>query len=97
MREILLDGRDFTSRGVAHDLLQARLDLPAYYGRNLDALFDCLTELGEPTHITLTYAEALAEGLGAYGSLLIRVLADAARDNPRLTLDISREEMPGVL
>ena len=44
MEIIILDGkcmRDFES---AHDYLSRVLRLPEYYGRNLDALYDCLSE-----------------------------------------------------
>ncbi|MBQ2665490.1 barstar family protein [Methanobrevibacter sp.] len=39
---MLLDGKLIKQRG--HDYLMEALDLPDYYGKNLDALYDCLTE-----------------------------------------------------
>ena len=41
---VVLDGRGMTDRKVVHDELKKQLMLPDYYGRNLDALFDVLTE-----------------------------------------------------
>ena len=38
-----LDGKLIKKEG--HDYLIKALDLPDYYGKNLDALFDCLTEM----------------------------------------------------
>ncbi|MDL2318519.1 barstar family protein [Eubacteriales bacterium OttesenSCG-928-A19] len=88
MREIQLDGRDMPSREVAHAYLRNRLGLPGYYGRNLDALYDCLTDIGEPTRITLEHADALTETMGRYGVLLTRVFEDAAAHNPNVRFEM---------
>ena len=44
MDTIIIDGAAMTTRDAAHSHLALRLGLPDYYGRNLDALYDCLTE-----------------------------------------------------
>ena len=44
---IILEGKAMTDRPAAHSHLAERLDLPVWYGRNLDALYDLLTEIGE--------------------------------------------------
>ena len=38
MKTILLDCRLMTGREEAHTYLARKLELPAYYGKNLDAL-----------------------------------------------------------
>ena len=43
--EIILDGRTIDSRETLHQRLFELLHFPAWYGRNLDALHDCLTDL----------------------------------------------------
>ena len=40
-----IDCRELTSRAAAHDCFARVFALPAFYGRNLDALYDVLTEL----------------------------------------------------
>ena len=45
MKVFLLDGKDMTSLDAAYDVISRELSLPEYFGRNLDALYDCLTEL----------------------------------------------------
>lgn len=40
-----IDCRELTSRTAAHDCFARVFALPAFYGRNLDALYDVLTEL----------------------------------------------------
>lgn len=51
MRTITLDLERMTSVPALHKYLRSALALPAHYGANLDALYDCLTEIAEPTQI----------------------------------------------
>ena len=48
-----LDGRLMTDRTATHEYLKDKLALPDYYGKNLDALYDLLTEPGFSTQITI--------------------------------------------
>ena len=41
--KIVIDGNQITSKEDLHKILKRELELPDYYGNNLDALFDCLT------------------------------------------------------
>ena len=43
----------FMDKESLHAALQHSLSFPNYYGANLDALYDCLTELEEDTHLIL--------------------------------------------
>ena len=49
--QIHLNGNDITNREQLHDALSEALELPEWYGRSLDALYDCLTDLSVPTTI----------------------------------------------
>ena len=80
------DGSAIVTREQLHDALAAQLALPAYYGRTLDALHDCLTDIFEPTEIRLVHAAALADRLGLYAEVLHDVLRDACEENQRLQL-----------
>lgn len=55
-----------------------------WYGNNLDALNDCLGEVGEPTQIIVRFAPMLEQTLGDYGIRIIRVMQRAAEENPNL-------------
>lgn len=74
-----LDGRKMTDRETLHTYLAETLALPAYYGRNLDALHDCLTEMKE-VEIEVTHREEMLAALGKYGEALLRLFADAERE-----------------
>ena len=85
---IMLDGKVMTDRPSAHSHLAQMLDLPTYYGRNLDALYDVLTELGEETQIILVDPAAVVENLGKYGEALLSTMQEAAEENPNLTITL---------
>lgn len=77
MRRIELDGRKMDSRALAHQHIREALQLPDYYGANLDALHDCLGDM-ESSHITLRYPDAMMNALGVYGRQIIQVFQDSA-------------------
>lgn len=84
MRICILDGDKITDRKILHNTLAESLDFPDWYGRNLDALYDCLTDFHEETEIRLLHGTALMENLGNYALLLFKVLHEAAKDNPMI-------------
>ena len=85
---IVLEGSVMTDRMAVHNHLVERLDLPTYYGRNLDALYDVLMELGGETEIVLRDPGAVAANLGKYGEALLSTLQEAAEENPHLTITL---------
>ena len=44
MKEIVLEGKKFTDKKTTHLLLKELFDFPDYYGKNLDAFWDCITD-----------------------------------------------------
>lgn len=84
METIVIDGSRAVSREALHDQLAVCLGLPGYYGRNLDALYDVLTERSEPTRLVLLHREALSRHLGDYAQALLETLEDADRANPAI-------------
>lgn len=61
MNKITLDGKEI--KKDEHEYLIEELDLPDYYGRNLDALYDCLTEIGKETEIEIINSEYVSQDL----------------------------------
>ena len=64
-----------------NEILARELDFPDWYGHNLDALMDCLTDLDDTT-ITLTGRDRV--GFDADG--FWETFEDAERENPHLTV-----------
>ena len=89
--DVMLDGRAMIDRKAVHDELQRKLPLPEYYGRNLDALFDALTEHRQPLTITVAYWEELEAALGHYAAALLDTLYDAEKENGNLKIVVKRE------
>lgn len=79
---IVLDAANMTEKNAAHDYLKKALSLPDYYGSNLDALYDCLTELGV-TEIQFVNLDAA----GGYFAKVLSVFREAQEDNPRLRIN----------
>jgi len=88
MKQVIINGAAVTSMADIHRILAEELAFPEWYGKNLDALHDCLTEISEETHITLLQPEALLERLGRGYARLCRVLADSAEENPYLRIQL---------
>jgi len=86
MAEIVLDGLEIQGAEEVHALFVRALALPEWYGRNLDALFDCLTESGGDVTVRLVHREALEARLGGRGPALSALLRRAAEENPHVTL-----------
>ena len=46
-----------------HNYLKEVLNFPDYYGKNLDALYDCLTEIGIETEIKLINKDFVSKNM----------------------------------
>lgn len=88
MKKIVISCKDINSRYQLHEKLTELLSFPEWYGRNLDALHDLLTDISEDTIITFTEFSALEENLGRYSLLLRKVISDAAEANNKLSFEI---------
>ena len=84
MKIVILDGERIPDAAAMHAVFARDLDLPAWYGANLDALHDVLTDPCEPTQIILYRKDRMLESLGEYGEQLLAVFRDAAAESPTL-------------
>ena len=87
--QVVIDGRKMKDKQILHSYLKEQCGFPEYYGNNLDALYDVLTERVEPLEIKLEYAEELKEILCGYGVAFIETLEDAASGNQNVVLEIN--------
>lgn len=90
MRECVIYGNHTDTWQAFYAQLASQLELPEWFGQNLDALYDCLTELRE-AQITIYQWDTLAQKLGEKTKNLRRVLTDAGIANPGLIVCILEE------
>ena len=85
VKTVILDCEKLLKKRQAHIYLAEILDFPDYYGKNLDALFDCLMEMGECTFVLK--GEDVIRRTDCYGTKVLKVLGEAVQVNPRLRLE----------
>jgi len=87
MKTIELNGEKLENRNDSHEYLKELFDFPDYYGNNLDAFNDCLSEISEDTEIWISrYSLRLMCQPEAYGFRVFRTLYRAVLNNPHLKL-----------
>ena len=91
MTYVFLDGEKIRSNADLHNTFAASLDLPDWYGGNLDALHDVLTERADPVGIVIVNEPSLHDGLGRRAAGFFRLLRDLEASGnvrvARLSLD----------
>ncbi len=80
--KVTLDALRLQKKEDAHKYLREALSFPEYYGENLDALHDCLTELDDVV-IELVNADKVS---GGYFARVLEVFRDSADENPGLKI-----------
>ena len=88
MHEITIDGSAIFTSPDLHAALSSALDFPVHYGKNLDALYDCLTEIGQDTHLVLTNWHHIESHLKDYSGKAVYVFHCAMDENPHLTVTL---------
>lgn len=86
MNEIIIDCGAIETKADFHAALASALSFPDYYGKNLDALYDCLEEVSRDTRLILTDWHHLEYRLGDYSGKAVYVFHCAAQENPHLQI-----------
>ncbi len=80
MKIIIIDTGKLTSKTAAHDYLADCMSFPDYYGKNLDALADCLSELPKNTAVIFKNTEHAGE----YGEAIFEVFDEFLKKDFRI-------------
>ena len=83
MIEVSLDGMILSEKENVHNYLKQTLGFPEHYGKNLDALYDCLTDLQDMEIKIHTSGQE-----NVYLQRIIRVFKDAAEENNKIKVQI---------
>lgn len=86
MKKCVINGSTSLSRAELHENIAKSLDFPEWYGKNLDALYDCLDDISEETVIEITDFEALRENYGKYALRLVKVILDVCEENENIRI-----------
>lgn len=89
MKIVILDAKKMLEKEKMHEYFAKKFDLPEHYGKNLDALFDCLCEINEPTLIKLKNENALDEGMK---ESLIQLFRDVCSENALVKFEPLKDE-----
>lgn len=88
-KKYILDCENMQDRESAHAYIAEALNFPEYYGKNLDALFDCLTDM-KKCSIVFKNMDKLEE-LGDYKNLLLTVFQEAAESSEKIKIIIDED------
>lgn len=84
MTEFIIDLKDVYTADELHERIAQTIPVPEYYGANLDALHDVLTEQSEGWVIVFSSASVPETTMGKYMKNLRRMCAAAAVENEGL-------------
>jgi ribonuclease inhibitor len=89
MKNIEINCEKLRSRKVLHDYLERTLSLPAYYGRNLDALHDHLAmcNANEAIHFIIVNREKQSSRTVELYSALLDMLTKLSEVNPNISFE----------
>lgn len=83
IRKIEINAKHIKTEEDFHNEIEGFADIDGY-GRNLDALYDELTQSTDL--IVIENADYFKKNLGGYGEKIVKVFTDAAEDNDMLTV-----------
>ena len=86
--EIRIDSEKLLERAQGQQYLKEQFGFPDYYGENLDALYDLLTEITEKTEIYYAGNAHKKDG-GQEAKRVLEILLYAAEENENISI---REE-----
>lgn len=89
MKKLNLEEQSFSKEQEVHVFLKACLGFPNYYGNNLDALYDMLSELSE--QVTVCFCFRGTEEKGGILQKFLPVFLEACEENPWLQVVVEWE------
>lgn len=86
MKYVLMDLKRLDSMKNVHSFLEKELEFPEYYGHNLDALYDCLTDIDAPVTIILMNVPENSDALEGRLEGLLNVFESASTENSNIVV-----------
>lgn len=80
LNKVVIQGSKLKDKNILHQILKQELNLPAYYGENLDALWDCLTtDVQLPITIEWVDFQKSKDSLGDYAENTLEIFNEAEK------------------
>ncbi len=86
MKNVFILSSAYEDISKVHEELASKLDFPSYYGGNLDALYDVLTEADEPVRIEISFEGEENPSMIHAMLDMINVIIQAQKENESLEL-----------
>lgn len=90
MKKVRLDFEGLNTKAQIQEYIGERMEFPPYYGKNLDALYDCLTDICRPVAIACNMSEGQREE-NRYLDKVYRTFQEAEMDNENLAVFFGKE------
>ena len=84
---LVIRKKNYTTKKKMLSYIAEELNFPDYFGNNLDALYDCLTDIDEPINIALDPIPSDESEKWYQG--IYKVLLDAAAENENMKLFVA--------
>lgn len=87
MQDLYVKVSEFDTIEEIHEYLMNELDFPDYYGKNLSALYDALTDICDDTRIILDLGDITDEAILEAAERMAEVMEDASDENEYLEVE----------
>ena len=92
MKRIILDFTGIKTLWELHEYFKTVFQLPEQYGRNMDALWDCLYHSFEfPTTITLKNLSAIPREMHEAVEIMLELFHDLQNEDKKVTVVVETE------
>ena len=84
MKTLFIDGEKIKDIGQLYDLFSKELDFPKYFGRNLDARYDCLHDIYNECGLIIANRAQLETALERRAKGFFGVLSTITEEKPNI-------------
>lgn len=91
IKKVYLETNRLSNKEDMSDYFEEVFSFPDYFGRNLDAAYDCLSEVEEDTNIYIDREGLIKMASDEYAYKVLRMLVDVCQSNPHLRLKLRKK------